>query len=383
MAYRYIFNPGRIARGLILRKKMGVALKGYRDGGRVPAPGIIFVVLNSRCNLRCRMCELWRSAQEGRDVHDFAGTLTKQDMPISTFQSLIDSVKGFAPEIFLVCTEPLLYPDIFEAVSYVKKNRLRCQMTTNGTLLADKAKRLVECGIDQINVSLDAGCAEIHDAIRGVPGCFARAMEGLTALSAERMRARQKRLILGTSTVISPGNYFQIHEQVRAFSRLGLDFINFMHLCFVKNEIARDHNAMYPDLYMPCSGTLEYDPSEVDAVLLDQQIKKCKSEFAGVPVSFIPDIEGGELEKYYRHPQDAVKGYDRCIYPWRFSHVLPNGDVIVASRCFRKVMGNINRQSFKDIWQGSEYSDIRQRLRSRGAFYPCLRCSGIFCSNYL
>jgi radical SAM protein with 4Fe4S-binding SPASM domain len=71
---------------------------------------------------------------------------------------------------------------------YARAYGLPCALATNGTLIdRDVAARLVDSGIRRVSVSLDGSDAATHDAFRGIPGSFERALEGIAHLRAVGM----------------------------------------------------------------------------------------------------------------------------------------------------------------------------------------------------
>jgi MoaA/NifB/PqqE/SkfB family radical SAM enzyme len=73
--------------------------------------------------------------------------------------------------------EPLLYPDLPQALDLAKKLGYRTSVTTNCLLYPKRARELAG-KVDLLHFSLDAATREIHDGIRGV-SCFDRVMESL------------------------------------------------------------------------------------------------------------------------------------------------------------------------------------------------------------
>ena len=58
-------------------------------------------------------------------------------------------------------------------------------LATNGTLIDDeKARQIQDSGIARVSVSLDGATADVHDALRQIPGAFDRALEGIGHLRA-------------------------------------------------------------------------------------------------------------------------------------------------------------------------------------------------------
>ena len=65
--------------------------------------------------------------------------------------------------------------DIFELISFAKERGLIAKIITNGVLLnKDMARKLLDSGLDKINLSMDI-CSDEGDEIRGVKGAYQRA----------------------------------------------------------------------------------------------------------------------------------------------------------------------------------------------------------------
>jgi AdoMet-dependent heme synthase len=138
--------------------------------GAGSGPRLIAWEVTRSCNLSCIHC---RAAAQ--DLV-YEGELSTEEA-----FALLDNVATFArPIIILTGGEPLLRPDIFEVAAYGKAKGFRMTMAPNGTLIsADKARRMVEAGIERISISLDGPTAASHDAFRQVPGAFDGALRGI------------------------------------------------------------------------------------------------------------------------------------------------------------------------------------------------------------
>ena len=124
------------------------------------------------CNLSCVHCRA--SAQTTPEPDE----LTTQEVC-----HLIDELAEYGQSIFVVSGgEPLMRPDIYEIAAHGTRRGLRVAVSPNGTLVTHEAVRqLKEAGVRRISVSIDGSTAERHDAIRGEPGAFEAALEGLVA----------------------------------------------------------------------------------------------------------------------------------------------------------------------------------------------------------
>lgn len=143
------------------------------------------LVTNYSCNLRCRMCDM-----PGRGA-----ALRKTGLRELDTQGMIALLDGFARVgalgIGFTGGEPLLRPDVWELLAHCRRRGMLAHLNTNGILLDDAAAgRMLEAGVDSLNVSLDGATAATHDAIRGVPGSFARTVEAIRAVVRRTREAR-------------------------------------------------------------------------------------------------------------------------------------------------------------------------------------------------
>jgi len=136
----------------------------------ITGPHIVAWESTVACNLACVHCRA--SAQTAPEPDE----LTTQEV-----FGLIDQLAEFGQPIFVISGgEPLMRPDIFEIAAYGTERGLRVAVSPNGTLLtADAVSNLLQAGVKRISVSIDGSTAARHDAVRGVPGAFEAAMEGL------------------------------------------------------------------------------------------------------------------------------------------------------------------------------------------------------------
>lgn len=360
-----------------LKQKLSPILYQFVPGYAM-YPTNITVFVNDKCPLKCKMCDL--GAKEDSFAHN--NVKGKGDMPLSTFKHLIDSVAFFNPTILIICVEPLVYPHIVEAVQYTKNKGLSCLITTSGVQLKELAKDLISSEIDQITVSFDGGNAELDDSIKGVPGSFEMAWEGLSEALKVRKELSHTKTRLGVISVISEHNYFGLENMVETFKKLDIDFINFDQYSFVTEEMAKRHNQNNPKYPSTKSSVFSAKPENVDVKVLEEQIKEIRFKTHKIPINFFPNMPLDELEKYYHHPEIPLERYKTCYYPWKEAHIMPNGDALVNFRCFAQVMGNILEKPFVKIWRDKTLRDFRRELSKHGLFPACTRCFALYASHY-
>ena len=171
------------------------------------------------CNLACVHC---RAAALDRP---YENELTTQEA-----FDLLDNIASFAkPIIILTGGEPLLRDDIFEVADHGNRLGLRMTMAVNGTLLTpERARRMLEVGIQRISVSLDGASSATHDAFRKVEGAFDGAIRGITM-------ARKEGLDFQINTTITLQNL----EEIPAIQELAVKLGAVAHHIFLLVPMGR------------------------------------------------------------------------------------------------------------------------------------------------
>lgn len=102
----------------------------------------IYIEITNQCNLQCSFCS--------------KSTRKKQSLKADEFLHILDKVKAWTDYIYLhVKGEPLLHPDIIFFLEEAEKRNLKVNLTTNGTLFKNYAKKLGNCkALKKINFSL-------------------------------------------------------------------------------------------------------------------------------------------------------------------------------------------------------------------------------------
>lgn len=140
------------------------------------------ISVTDRCNLRCRYC-MPREAF-GRDF------VFKPASELLSFEEITRVCRGLAAagarKVRLTGGEPLLRRQIERLVEMVAavEGIEQIAMTTNGTLLASKAKALKDAGLTRVTVSLDALDEQVFRRMSDTRTPVARVLAGIDAASA-------------------------------------------------------------------------------------------------------------------------------------------------------------------------------------------------------
>ena len=161
---------------------LGSSQPGVERAALAP-PQYLFLIVNQRCNLRCRHCAYW--ALNGQDRARY--------LTLSRRQELLAEFAALSPGAAVVICggESMLdLEDYFGVAAACRRNGLRCLSVVNGTCIRDDAMadRMIREGPTEISVSLNSHREALHDETRGVPGAFRMATTAVRLLREARAR---------------------------------------------------------------------------------------------------------------------------------------------------------------------------------------------------
>ena len=138
--------------------------------------GTIYFYLTEGCNLKCRHCWIAPKFQTEETIWP--------SLDFELFKDIIKQGKELGlSSVKLTGGEPLIHPDIEKILDHIKKEKLRLTIETNGVKCTPEiVEKIVQHKKPFVSVSLDGADADTHEWVRGVPGSFNAAIEGIRNL---------------------------------------------------------------------------------------------------------------------------------------------------------------------------------------------------------
>jgi sulfatase maturation enzyme AslB (radical SAM superfamily) len=169
-------------------------------------PWKLWLYTNYDCNLKCSYF-----------LAESTPTAPRRALGLANVQRLVDEAVelGFK-EVFFTGGEPFILDDIYDMLAY-SSTRVKTSVLTNAMLLRRRRfARLLDIANDNlvIQVSLDGGAAEHHDAYRG-QGTWAKTVEGIKILQAHGFQVR-------LSTTETPANSAHLDDICDFHQSLGI-----------------------------------------------------------------------------------------------------------------------------------------------------------------
>jgi radical SAM protein with 4Fe4S-binding SPASM domain len=239
-------------------------------------------------------------------------------------------------DLTLTGGEVCLRRDLIEILRYAGSRGFVIRLKTNATMIAPTlVAALSELPIRQIDVSLLGGTAETHDAVSGIPGSFARTLEGIKALRAADLPVE----VHFTAVTL---NFQELHAARQVAESLGCAFGWNSHM-----SPRDDHSVIPLKLQIPPADLRPLLQEAVDETL------------AG---------NGGQW------PDGVYKDDGWLCGAGRESvNITPYGDV-QPCMALRDTAGNLRENSFLEIWNSSPVF-LRLRKLTLADTYGCGRCA--------
>jgi MoaA/NifB/PqqE/SkfB family radical SAM enzyme len=136
-----------------------------------------------RCNFKCQICDFWK------ERHEPAEELSLDD--IKTIGRKLNQLGTII--ISLAGGEPLLREDIYDIITALNAAGHFPILITNGWFVDETiARDILRAGLQEISVSVDYADPARHDAQRGCPGAWDRAVRALELFHKNRPDRRNR-----------------------------------------------------------------------------------------------------------------------------------------------------------------------------------------------
>jgi MoaA/NifB/PqqE/SkfB family radical SAM enzyme len=318
-------------------------------------PVCLYLETTNRCNLLCTTCP--RTYEELEPPSDMSWDL---------FTSIVDQFPNVERAVLHGVGEPMMVAELPRMVRYLKNRGVYVLFNTNGTLMREKKSReLIEAGLDEMRISLDAAEPKAFEAVRG-RDLFWRILRNLRSFAAlkKEMGCETPRLSLWLTGLR------ETMEQLPAFIRLAHDIgVPEVHL---QRLVYFDNNPI--GLARPESSLFEKHDVEEGKYLLEAE--KIAAEL-GV---FFDASGAAEPGASLRRPERDTP-WSLCRRPWSLMYFTAHGRALPC--CIAPfsmhgyenfTLGDAKTTPLRDIWNGAAYQDFREALLSDKPPQACAGC---------
>jgi radical SAM protein with 4Fe4S-binding SPASM domain len=289
-------------------------------------PVSISIEPTTSCNLRCPECP------SGLRSFTRPTGMLKDDL----FKKVIDQLSPTLSYLtFYFQGEPYLNPKFLEMVQYASSKGIYTATSTNAHYLDEEnARKTIASGLDRLIISIDGTEQETYQSYR-VGGKLEKVIEGTKNILRLRKEMKSQTPHVVFQFLVVRPNEHQVPEVYALAKELGVDRV----------------------------------------ALKTAQIYDYKNGSDLIPTQ----------DKYSRYQREenglfSIKNelMNHCWKMWHSCVITWDGKVVPC--CFDKdahyVMGDLSKQSFKEVWNSKEYNEFRSSLlRSRSEIEMCKNCT--------
>ena len=308
-------------------------------------PVCLYLETTNRCNLPCQTCP-----------RTFASTEKPADLTFLQLKFLVDQIDDLQVAVLHGIGEPTMNRELPGMVRYLVERGARVLFNSNGTLLRGSlGRQLVEAGLDENRVSLDAADAETFARVRGLP-LFDRILRNLRDFNAlkREMRVERPRLslwLVGMQETI---------ESLPAFVELAHDLeipeVYLQRLVYFDDPHARWGVAQ-------AEQSLHGALGERESACL--RAAEARARELGVRLV----ASGATTPEESLVPASRERPWSLCRRPWTLMYITANGNVLpcciapfVEHDYSALVLGNAFQTPLAEIFDGPRYQAFRQAL---------------------
>ena len=318
-------------------------------------PVCLYLETTNRCNLLCTTCPRTYETLE-----------PEADMSWEMFQKIVDQVPNISRVVLHGVGEPMMVKHLPRMIKYLKDRGAYVLFNTNGTLLtAKKGRELVDTGLDELRVSLDAADAKTFIAVRG-KDFFNRILKNVRAFT--EMQARENLTTPRVSLWLTgmKETIEQLPDFVKVANQIGVKEVYLQRLVFFDENaigMARPDQALFEHLSKEEAGHIA--AAEAQAATLGITFNASGASEPGTSMKKATDDNPWSL----------------CRRPWSVMYFTANGRALpcciapFSQRGYENyTLGDATQSTLRDIWNGAAYQDFREAIQSGNPAKACQSC---------
>ncbi len=319
---------------------------------RPSLPRSLYLETTSRCNSLCETCIL-----------TFGGREPQKDLGWTEFRRIVDQFPVLDRVLLHGIGEPLLNRELPRMISHLKGRGANVVFNSNAITLSPKTGRdLIDAGLDELRVSLDASTRATYARIRGVDA-FDKVVENLERLAALRreLGAPHPRVSLWLTALRD--NIDEIPGLVPLAVHTGASAIHLQRLVYNGLGMATEEQSRF--------GRLEAREAEM--------IRSAEGAAQAAGVVF--SASGAAAPEVSLSAPRAAEPWSACRRPWSLVYVTVHGNVLpcciapwITSDYDGIILGNLYQESLQEIWWGDRYLAFRRDLQTASPPEPCRGC---------
>lgn len=324
-----------------------------RNAEAATPPVCLYLEVTNRCNLLCETCP-----------RTFETLEPPADMSWALFTRIVDQVPGIARVVLHGVGEPMLVNNLPRMVRYLKDRGAYVLFNTNGTLMQPRRfQELIDTGLDELRVSLDAADRASYRRVRG-KDFFDRIVRDVGKFVAfqKATGATSPRVSLWLTGLKETVD--QLPAFVRLAAEMGVSEVHLQRLVFDEGGY----------------GMARADLSLFESTRGAETAAIAEAEALGRSLGVTLDASGA-TEPGISLKRQEDRAWATCRRPWSLMYFTAHGRALpccIAPFSVRGyshyTLGDATQATLREIWNGAAYRDFRSSLLSDAPPAPCRNC---------
>lgn len=325
-----------------------------RSSEAASPPVCLYLEVTNRCNLLCETCP-----------RTFEELEPPADMSWELFTKIVDQVPNVARVVLHGVGEPMLVETLPRMIRYLKDRGTYVLFNTNGTLMQPKRfQELIDTGLDELRVSLDAADRASYARVRG-KDFFDRIVRDVGKFIAFKKQVGSATPAVSLWLTGMKETVEQLPAFVHLAASMGVTDVHLQRLVFDEGG----YGMARADLSLFESTQAE----ELSAIEAAQAL--------GRDLGVTLDASGATEPGMSLKRQSEDQPWATCRRPWSLMYFTAHGRALpccIAPFSVRGysnyTLGDATQQSLREIWNSPAYRDFRTSLLSSAPPAPCQNC---------
>lgn len=318
-------------------------------------PKQLYFETTNRCNLRCKGCIRYRGNWE-----------KERDPTLADLAMITEQLPNLEKAFLHGIGEPLLNKELPQMIQHLKMRKVFVGFNSNAILLDKKLQnQLIDAGLDELRISLDAASPKGYRAIRDSDS-FDQIVQNLKSFVKLQNNSRATAPTLSLWFLATQGNIRELPDFVRLAAAIGVKEIYLQRLVYFQDHpgygIANRKSALW---------------NATDGMLALIQKSQALADQMGV------QFNASGLCK----PADSLQAtadhmpWRNCYRPSTLIYITSNGNVLPC--CISPfsttdyasiILGNVFKTSIQKIWTGTDYTFFRKKHQTKSPPKCCQGC---------
>jgi MoaA/NifB/PqqE/SkfB family radical SAM enzyme len=284
-------------------------------------PKNIFFELTNRCNLRCRMCSIWKE-------------YPKRDFDLGLFRKVMeDGILANIKSVVLTGGEPFMASSLKRYYSVAREHfpHSFVDISTNGYLNKKMFSFLQHTDVSRLSITISYDGLNSHNSIRRP-----RKSKNEPIETAKMIRQEYPKIPLTLKFTITPWNYQDIVATALFAKELDIP----MHFKMME-ELRSYYNRLEP------LGQSKLFRKEIRGAII-QQLKTLST--MNIPIN----------KRYVENIIRAEPGKSQCMWPKTSLFVCVDGKVYLCRK--KKCIGDLNSNSMSEIFESSQMRSVADSM---------------------